>query len=116
LFLETTDELEDWLIKHGKTNHEVAFWIPRYILMRGTKHLSEMGCMSPQMTTLAKSQDVIGWRNFTEGRISRELLDIQNLHLELGSHRINGEQWVRHFIGKILHITHIQWIFRNLSS
>ena len=115
LFLETTDELEDWMVKHGKTNHEVAFWIPRYILMRGTKHLSEMGCMSPQMTALKRSKDVIGWRNFMEGRISREFLDIQNLHLELGNHRINGEQWVRHFIGKILHITHSQWIFRNFT-
>ena len=39
LFLETTDELEHWMVKDNKTNHEVAFWIPRYILMRGTKHL-----------------------------------------------------------------------------
>ena len=50
-----------------------------------------------------------------EGRISREFLDIQNLHLALGNHRINGEQWVRQFIGKILHITHSQWIFRNFT-
>ena len=42
-------------------------------------------------------------------------MDIQNLHLGLGSHRINGEQWVRQFISKILHITHSQWIFRNFT-
>ena len=115
LFLETTNDLEDWMTKHGRTDHEVAFWIPRYIKMRGTKCMSDMGHMSQQMRALARSQDIIGWRNFMEGRISREFLDIQNLHLGLGNHRINGEQWIKQFISKILHVTHSQWIFRNFS-
>ena len=40
--------------------------------------MAEMGCMSPQMTYLAKSQDVIGWKNFMEGRISRHVFDMQH--------------------------------------
>ena len=83
--------------------------------MRGTKHLSDMGFMSPQMTSLEKRQGVIGWRNFMKGKISREFLDIQNLHLGLGCHRINGKKCVSQFISKILHITHNQWIFRNFT-
>ena len=74
-----------------------------------------MGHMSSEMMSLARSQDVIGWRNFMEGRVSREFVDMQNIHLSLGCHRINGEQWVRQFISKILHITHSQWIFRNFT-
>ena len=115
LFLESTDELDIWMAKDNKTNNELAFWIPKYILMRGTKRMSEMRHMSSEMMSLAKSQDVIGWRNFMEGRVSREFLDMQNIHLGLGCHRINGEQWVRQFISKILHITHSQWIFRNFT-
>ena len=30
-------------------------------------------------------------------------------------HTINGEQWVRQFIAKVLHITHSQRIFRNFT-
>ena len=37
------------------------------------------------------------------------------MHLVLGCHRINGEQWVKQFISKLLHVTHIQWIFRNFT-
>ena len=65
-------QLETWLNKDEKTKPELAFWIPKYILMRGTKNFPDMGLMSPQMRRLARSQDKIGWRNFMEGRISKE--------------------------------------------
>ena len=103
------------MAKDSKTDSELVFWIPKYILMRGIKRLSEMEHMSQNMISLARSQDVIGWRNFIEGRVSREFLDIQNLHLGSGCHKINGEQWVRQFIIKILRITHNQWIFRKFT-
>jgi hypothetical protein len=28
---------------------------------------------------------------------------------------MNGKEWMRHFISHILHITHLQWIFRNVT-
>ena len=77
--------------------------------------MAEMGCMSPQMTCLAKSQDIIGWKNFMEGRISRHFFDVQNEYLTLGNHRMDAEQWTKQLISKILHITHSQWIFRNFT-
>ena len=115
LFLDTTDKLETWLNRDEKTEPELVFWIPKYILMRGTRSLLDMGLMSPQMRRLARSQDKIGWRNFMEGRISKEFFEIQGIYLVLGCHKLNGEQWVKQFIGKILHITHSQWIFRNFT-
>ena len=87
----------------------------RYILLRGTKNMAEIGCMSPQMTSLAKSQDVIGWKNFMEGRISRWFYHIQNEHLTLGDYNMDAVQWTRQLISKVLHITHSQWIFRNFT-
>ena len=77
--------------------------------------MAELGCMSPQMSCLAKSQDIIDWKNFIEGRLSRHFFDVQNEYLALGNHRINAEQWTRQFTSKILHITHSQWIFRNFT-
>ena len=115
LFLDTTDKLEAWLNSDEKTESELSFWIPKYILLICTRSLLDMGLVSPQMRRLAKSQDKIGWRNFMEGRISKEFFEIQGVYLALGCHKLNEEQRVKQFIGKILHITHSQWIFRNFT-
>jgi hypothetical protein len=64
---KNTDDLSRWLEKDDKTDPELAYWIPKYILMRGDKPSSELGAMSSKMLSLARSQDKIGWRNFTEG-------------------------------------------------
>ena len=90
LFMEPTDELQDWLWKGYATERELPYWILKYVLMIGTKKMAEMGCMSPQMASLAKSQDIIGWKKFTERMISRHFIGIQNEYLVLGNHRINA--------------------------
>ena len=74
LFLETTNQLETRLTRDEKTESELVFYIPRYILMRGTRRFLGMGLMSSQMRRLARSHGKIGWRNFTEGSISKEFL------------------------------------------
>ena len=61
LLTEMTDDLEKWMAKGDKTNPEIAYWVPKYILFRGTKRFEDMGYMSPMMRELARSQDKIGW-------------------------------------------------------
>ena len=41
--------------------------------------------------------------------------EIQCFHLAMSSSYLNGEDWTKQFISKILQITHSQWIFRNIS-
>jgi len=115
LLIENVDELEKWLEKDGSTDQELACWIPKYILMWGDKPFADMGAMTPRMKALAQSQDKIGYRNFIEGYISIHFYEIQNFHLAMSSSFINGADWAKLFISKILHITHSQWIFRNFS-
>jgi hypothetical protein len=115
LLIDNADELEKWLEKDGSTDQELAYWIPKYILMRGDKPFADMGAMTPRMKALAQSQDKIGHRNFMEGYISIHFYEIQNFHLAMSSSFINGANWAKQFISKILHITHSQWIFRNFS-
>ncbi len=103
------------LEKDGSTDQDLAYWIPKYILMQGDKPFADMGAMSPRMTALAQSQDKIGYRNFMEGHISTHFYKIQNFHLAMTSSFLNGAHWAKQFISKILHITHSQWIFRNFS-
>ena len=71
--------------------------------------------MSPQFKALAASQDIIGWREFTEGHISTHFYAIQSFHLAMSRSYLNGEDWTKQFISKILQITHSQWIFRNYT-
>ncbi len=36
-------------------------------------------------------------------------------HLMMSSSYLNGEDWTKQFISKILQLTNSQWIFRNIS-
>jgi hypothetical protein len=113
LLIKNVDKLSKWLDTDGRTDPELAYWIPKYILMRGDKPFLTMGYMSPKLKALAKSQDQIDWRNFTEGHILTHFYEIQTFHLAMSSSLLNGADWTKHFITKILQITHLQWIYQN---
>ncbi len=115
LLIDTVNELTKLMAKDNITDPEILYWIPKYILMRGDKPLSQMGLMSPQFKALANSQDLIGWRDFTKGHISTHFYAIQMFHLTMSSSYLNGKDWTKQFISKILQLTHSQWIFRNMS-
>ena len=70
LLTETVNRLAKWMAKDNITDLEILYWIPTYILMREDKPLSQIGFMSPQFNALTTSQDLIGWRDFTEGYVS----------------------------------------------
>ncbi len=115
LLINNTDKLGQWLEKGGITDQELAYWIPKYILMQGDKPFADLGAMSPRMKALAQSQDMIGCRNFIEGHISTHFYEIQNFHLAMSSSFLNTTDWAKQFISKILHVSHSQWIFCNIS-
>jgi hypothetical protein len=84
-------------------------------MMRGDKPFASLGTMSPRMKALAISQDKIGWRNFMEGCISTHFYFIQHYHLALSGSYLNGSNWTKSLISKLLHITHLQWIYQNFT-
>jgi hypothetical protein len=55
MLIDNADELEKWLEKDGSTNQDLAYWIPKCILMRGDKPFADMGAMPPRMKALAQS-------------------------------------------------------------
>jgi hypothetical protein len=61
LLIDTVKELEKWMETDGKTDPELIYWIPKYLLMRNNKPFSQLGYMSEKMRSLTKSQDKIGW-------------------------------------------------------
>ncbi len=50
-----------------------------------------------------------------EGCISTHFYFIQHYHLALSGSYLNGADWTKSLIFKLLHITHLQWIYRNFT-
>jgi hypothetical protein len=112
---ETAEDLSKWLNQDHLTDLELAYWIPKYILLWGNKPFASLGTMSPRMKALATGQDEIGWRNFMKGCISTHFYFIQHYHLALSGSYLNGSDWTKSLISKLLHITHSQWIYQNFT-
>ncbi len=115
LLIESITELEKWMETGGQIDPELIYWIPKYILMQDDKQFTQLGYMSKNMRTLADCQDKIGWRHFTEGYISSHFYNIQGFHLSMSSNYLNGADWTKQLISKILQLTQSQWIYRNIS-
>ena len=79
------------------------------------KRFQDLGRMSVRVKELAKQQDEIGFRNFMEGRLSKLFCELQSLHLEDAEGPLNGRDWVKGLISKVLQITHSQWLYRNIT-
>jgi hypothetical protein len=72
--------------------------------------------MSVDILPLAHHRDLIGWDNFMEGKISKFFATVQHVHLLSASSLMTSFDWSHHFISKLLHITHGQWIYRNITK
>ena len=68
---------------------------------------------SPALTRFARETDYLGWRNFTEARISKTLFAIQEEWLQQVGSRLSIESWTKQFMTRVLNITHRQWLYRN---
>lgn len=115
LLTEGVEALEEWMRQDGRTDSELAYYLPKYILLRGTRMFSSLGPMSVEMLRAAEAQDRIGWREFMEGKIAREIGSLQRYHCVASSCMMTGDDWMKHFISHILHLSHSQWIFRNIT-
>ena len=51
-----------------------------------------------------------------EGCISTHFYFIQHYHLALSGSYLNGSDWTKSLISKLLHITHSQWIYHNFRT
>ena len=63
---------------------------------------------------MADSQDLIGWRRFMEGMISKEMVEIQRQFCEIVETKMTAERWAQGLITKLPEITHGQWLYRNV--
>ena len=120
LFKEGIARLGMWMRYNDRTDLELAYWIEKYLLFRGTRSFSSLVAEDPHTSTnvrvAAVSKDLIGWTEFLHGKVSVEIASIQRFHCMMSpSCRLTGEDWMKAFISHLLQISHSQWIFRNYT-
>jgi hypothetical protein len=67
----------------------------------------------PQFQTFGQLQDVIGWRRFLEGMISKEIVVLQQQFYAVNGSWMSLDKWSSGLITQLLEITHGQWLYRN---
>ena len=87
-----------------------------YLRGRGRRKFRNLPCTSRQLMILAKTQDMIGWRNFTEGKLTRYFRVVQRQYLERVGASLTADSWIKAFICKLMEMTHGMWIFRCISK
>jgi len=108
------NQLGSWLEKNY-AHAELLEWLLRYITLRGTRQFSNFLHLSPEMQRVAPSQDLIPWTSFMEGKLSKEIFLLQR-HTPINSHsHLTIADWGKQLISQILHISHAQWVFCNIS-
>lgn len=115
LFREEVNKLTAWL-QSSHTDPDLARILPIYLLNRGTVSMSSIEGLPREFLRFASSQDIIGWDNFLLGMVSMHLRPIQYSYLLTSPSMLNVDDWMSQFIGKLLHLTHGQWIYRNISK
>ena len=115
LFRKGVDELDKWMEDHH-TEKELRKAIKIYLLGRGNRKFCAIWGLSPRMQRVARFQDGIGWRHFTEGKVTKEIRAVQEHHLRTRRTRLTADVWMKGFVGKLLQMTHSQWIFRCITK
>ena len=106
--------LDDWLGKVG-TEPSLRQAITQYARGRGSQTMEEVTFgWGAGFREMGMSQDLIGWRRFMEGMISKKMLPIQADYVELGECVLTLDKWTQELTVKLLEVTHGQWLYRNV--
>ena len=93
----------------------LAYWIEKYLLLHGCTSFASMGTMNTSLRQAVESQDLIGWVEFVHSKVSVEIAKLQRFHCTALLCRMNGSDWMKHFVSHLLHISHSQWLYRNFT-
>ena len=77
LFKESIAGLCTWMRQNDRTDPELAYWIKKYLLFRGTRSFTSLVAKdhytSTDVRVAAVGQDLIGWTEFLHGKVSVEI-------------------------------------------
>ncbi len=96
------------------TDPDLIDCIIDYVQGQGTITMAlAMRNAPPQFQAFGQSQDVIGWRQFLEGMISKEIVILQRQFYAVNGSQMSLGKWSSGLITRLLEITHGQWLYCN---
>ena len=107
-------QIEEWMETHY-TDPDLSSLVVDYLRGRSKRQFVNLGAPD-HIRRLSQAQDAIGWRNFTEGKLSKSFRVIQQDHLEQQYTSVTVDSWLKGFVSKLLAMTHSQWLFRCITK
>ena len=114
-FEDSVISLEGWMESHC-TDPRLARAVSLFLQHRGTRKFASLPGLDRDLLELAHKQDAIGWDDFLEGKITKHFQIVQARYLPRCPTMLNASDWAKRFIDQLIHITHSQWIYRNISK
>jgi hypothetical protein len=109
------DNMAEWLRDTG-TDPQLSRLLIAYAKGRGGTSMTELTRNAAlRFRLLAESQDIIGWRRFMEGMISKEWAELQKDHYNLVGGKVTPSRWAQGLVTRLLEVTHGQWLYRNVQ-
>ena len=113
--LKSIDMIDKWLEENG-TEPRLRMALVRFARGRGGVQMRKAACgLGSMFGRLAQSQDMIGWRRFMEGMISKVAVEIQQAHYNLWRVKKSADRWAQGLSTKLMEATHGQWMYRNVQ-
>ena len=112
---KTITSMETWLRDNG-TDPVLACCLVEYAKGRGEKTMEFItAARGSRYHKLGESQDLIGYRRFMEGMISKECRAIQQQYSTICGAKYSVDKWARGLVTRLLEVTHGQWLYRNIQ-
>ena len=90
-------------------------WLPTYLRGQG-KSFQYLSNLPKATRFIAEEQDAIGWTNFMEGRVTRQIRDMQTMYMGNLDAAYTVDHWTRYFVRKLMGLSHETWLARNLMK
>ena len=91
------DNFSKW-ISSNYAYPDITYWIPKYIKLRGIKKLGGFLMLPIAMRPIAATQDLILWTCFMGGKMSRDILLLQESVLASSPSPLSIVDCTKHFI------------------
>ena len=119
LLKKSVEGIDEWMKTHY-TEPELRKVIKMYLSNGGRLQWCNIFGQSQKMRKVSAAQDRIGWRHFTEGKVSKTLRQYQERFLGVTivaqRTRLTIDSWMKGLVTKLLEMTHSQWIFRCITK
>ena len=107
--------METWLRESG-TDPVLTACLVEFAKCRGERTMESItDCHDYRYHRLGTSQDLIGYRRFMEGMVSKECKALQYQYSVIRGSKHSVDKWAWGLVTRLLEVTHGQWLYRNIQ-